>query len=106
MPVSLAGPHRRAGDRGAPAGRAPIELLDDGGANLAAYLEGADLPAPVRVQAQAVIAARTAYADLEQQRAALDDLLDETRRRAEQLQDSLSDTSDLRGAGAAALRKR
>lgn len=83
-----------------------IQLLDDGGANLTAYVEGANLPAPVRAQAQAVIAARAAYADLEQEWAALAARRDESRERAEELQDSLYETSDLRGAGADALRKR
>ena len=83
-----------------------IELLDDGGADLAAYLEGAHFSAEVRVQAEAVVKARAALGGIEQQVIGLREQLTDISARVTDLEDSLRATSKLPGAEAAALRRR
>ncbi len=83
-----------------------LELLDDGGADLAAYVDGADLPAPVLAAVRSVVAARTALADVELDSANLRDALADATERAGDLERSVTTVAKLPGAEAAELRKR
>ncbi|HVV88438.1 MAG TPA: OmpA family protein [Kofleriaceae bacterium] len=83
-----------------------IELLDDGATDLSAYLDGANLPAPVRAQADAVVAARAQLGGVEQELAGLRDQLADAGQRVADLEDSLRATAKLPGTEAADLRKR
>lgn len=83
-----------------------IQLLDDGGTDLSAYLEGANLSPEVRTQAQAVVRARATLGGVEQELSGLREQLGDAGQRVGDLEDSLRATSKLPGPEAAELRKR
>lgn len=83
-----------------------LHLLDDAGANLAAYVDGADLPAPVLAAVRVVVAARATLADVEREAADLRDALADATEHAGDLEGSVLTVSRLPGTEAAELRKR
>ena len=82
-----------------------LHLLDDA-TDLAAYVEGADLPPAVLAAAAAVVAARTALADVAQAGAAAQVALADATEHAGDLERSLATVAKLPGAEAAQLRAR
>ncbi|MBL8625615.1 MAG: DUF4139 domain-containing protein [Myxococcales bacterium] len=82
-----------------------IELLDDA-TDLAAYVDGADLPAGVLAAVRAVVAARAALADATAATAAAQAALADATEHAGDLERSLATVAKLPGAEAAQLRGR
>jgi ElaB/YqjD/DUF883 family membrane-anchored ribosome-binding protein len=83
-----------------------IELLDDRGADLAAYLEGSSLPASATANVRTVVTARAELADAERASTDSHDALADATEHASDLERSLATVAKLPGAEAATLRAR
>ena len=83
-----------------------LAIVDDEGARLGLYLEGADLPAPLLARVRTVVAARAALGTVEGELEGLHERLADAAQRADELQRSLTSVAKLPGGDAAALRRR